>query len=80
MNSNNAKKRREPDSLTVISPTTFDALGLVASNLTFEQWRDLGGQIGSFVRCAQFVTGDWLVYAEDRGVDKTFGGTCPASR
>jgi signal recognition particle subunit SEC65 len=82
MKKNNAAKQAAvtpASSLPVIiQPTPFDALGLTSRELSREQWDEIGRFIGSEMRRAAFVIGDWLIFAEERTGQLNFGDAMPA--
>lgn len=48
-------------------PVQVTDIGLVfESDLTFEQWAELGASVGKVARTSQFMVGDWLNYGQDR--------------
>src|SRR5947208_1798144 len=61
------------------SKVAFTPLGLdVTGELTFQEWRQVGLRIGSAMRSASFVVGDWMVYGEGRaGSQRTFWPEVP---
>ena len=52
--------------LTLNEKVAITPLGLqFRTDLTFEEWSALAGQIGGALRSMAFVLGDWLVYGEE---------------
>ena len=62
------------------TPAQYDALGLTTEELSFEQWEAMGRYIGSEMRRAAFVVGDWLIFAEERGGQLHFWDAVPSDQ
>ena len=59
-----------------LSPLALD----IPQPLTLAEWRTMGRRIGTAMRCAGFVIGDWLVYGEGRNGQMTLFAEIPEAR
>ncbi len=70
----------EPATPAAPENVALTPLGLdVKRPLTFDEWRDIGRRIGSAMRSAAFVVGDWLIYAEGREGQMTLWTEIPVA-
>ena len=66
--------------ITIPQKAKIDNLGLdVTQELSHQEWREIGINLGQGLKSFQFVVGDWLVYGEGLNTQKTLFPDIPTS-